>query len=302
MDEQVKIQNRTLALSNLEKIYFPEDGYAKADVIDYYRKISVWILPFLINRPESLHRYPNGINGQDFYQKNVDHQPPRWVKTVSISSDEGRKKINYLVCQDMPTLIYMANLGYIEINPWSSRIGHVDNPDYIIIDLDPEDILFMAVIKTARAVKKILDQVGAPSFVKTSGATGLHVLIPTGARYTYDQVRRFAQIVARRTAAALPKITSVEHLPKRRQKKVYVDFLQNGRGQTIAAPYSIRPRAGAPVSTPLKWSEVNTRLDPAKFNLKSMASRLKKIGNAWPDFWKKSVNLSSALKSLDSKS
>ena len=170
----------------------------------------------------------------------------------------------------------MANLGCIEINPWSSRLGMLDRPDYLVIDLDPEDIAFEAVVESALAVKKVLDKAGTQHYCKTSGKTGLHVYVPLGGSCDYDQARQFAEIIARLSHRELPKITSLERNPARRQKKVYLDFLQNRRGQTLAAPYSVRPHPGATVSTPLRWEEVKPGLDPSQFTIRTIGKRLEK--------------------------
>lgn len=287
-----------LKVTNLEKIYWPESGYTKGDLIAYYRNISSVILPYLEGRPQSMHRFPNGINGQSFFQKNVDHMPPDWVKTVSIRSESEDRSLNYLVCDDEPTLIYMANLGCIELNPWSSRVASLDNPDYVILDLDPDDIGFEEVIRAALEIKKILDKAAVPSYCKTSGATGLHILIPTGAKYDYEQARGFAEIIMRLTHRNLPQTTSVERNPGKRKGRIYLDYLQNRRGQTIASPYCVRPRPGAPVSTPLEWREVKKGLNPESYNLRTIAKRLDKKGDILRPLLSESMDLIKAIENL----
>ncbi len=286
-------------ITNPNKVFWPKEGYTKGDVIEYYRNIAPYILPYLKDRPESLNRYPSGINGKSFYQKDVDHMPPDWVKTERIYSESNDRDLNYLICNDERTLIYMANLGCIELHPWSSRLGHLDRPDYAIFDLDlGEDIHFEAAIEAARELKKIFDALNLPSYCKTSGLRGLHILVPMGAQYTYEQVRQFAEIIVRLVHEKLPKTTSIERDPRKRRKKVYLDYLQNGKGKTIAAPYCIRPWPGAPVSTPLAWDEVKKGLKPSNFTIKNTAARLKKRGDIWNPLLKEKISLQSVLKVL----
>lgn len=278
--EDVSIEGHVLKLTNLNKIYWPREKYTKRDLISYYREIAPVILPYLKDRPQSLHRHPDGIEKESFYQKNVEHQPA-WVKTIKIHSDSEKKDVNFLICQDEATLVYLANLGCIELNPWSSRLGMLERPDYLVIDLDPEDTSFDQVIEAAIAVRKTLEQAGVEGLCKTSGKTGLHIYVPLAARYTYDQAKQFAEIIARLAHRKLPRSTSIVRNPAKRHKKVYLDFLQNRHGQTLAAPYSVRPAPGATVSTPLMWQEVTRGLDPAKFSIRTFAKRLEKIGDLW---------------------
>jgi bifunctional non-homologous end joining protein LigD len=270
-------------LSNLTKVYWPEEGYTKGDLIAYYDRIAEYILPYLADRPESLNRHPDGIHGESFYHKDL-HNLPSWLKTVPIYSDSNEKYLNWLICNDRETLLYMANLGCIEINPWSSRHQNKDHPDYLIIDLDPNDIDFLEVIRTAKEVKKVLDEIGIEGFLKTSGKKGLHILIPLGEKYTFDQARQFAEILAMTVHERLPDTTSLVRDPKKREKKVYIDFLQNRQGQTLAAPYSLRPVRNACVSTPLQWNELTTSLRPTDFTIKNIFRRLGRVGDIWEPF------------------
>lgn len=272
-----------LELTHLDKVFWPEEGYTKGDLIQYYDQISPWILPYLKDRPESLNRHPDGIGGENFFHKDIQSHPD-WVKIVPMSSETENKTVHWLICNDKDTLLYMANLGCIEINPWNSRYQKPDKPDFLILDLDPEAIEFPQVIKTAQEIKTVLDATKIPAYVKTSGKRGLHVLIPLGARYSYDKTRQFGEILAKTIAFQLPDITSVTRDPAKRQKRVYIDYLQNSRGQTLAAPYSLRPVAGAPVATPLSWDELKPGLKPANFNLKTIFRRLKAKGDVWKGF------------------
>ncbi len=299
-EETVTIAKRPVHLTHLEKVYWPKEKITKGDLVAYYRSVAKTILPYLKDRPESLNRYPHGIEGDSFYQKDVDHQPPKWVKTKKIHSESNDKDINWLLCQDEATLAYMANLGCIELNPWHSRIGKLDKPDYLLIDLDAKTTTFERIVEVAREVRALLDELGLASFPKTSGKTGLHICIPLGAKYSYDQAKQFDQLLMHLVHDRLPKITSVERNPAKRKGKVYLDFLQNRRGQTMAAPYCVRPVPGATVSTPLEWSEVRKGLDPHKFTIRTIGKRLEKKGDLWKGVLGRGANLKRALDRLDS--
>lgn len=291
-----------LALTNEEKVYWPDEGYTKGDLIAYYRRVAPVILPYLRDRPQSLHRHPDGITGESFFQKDVGRRPPPdWVETARIDSESNGGSIEYIVCQDENTLLYLANLGCIELNPWNSRVGSLDNPDYLAIDLDPEAIPFARVVDAALAVRRVLDGAGAECLCKTSGKSGLHIYVPLGAHYPYDQAKPFAEIVANLVHGLLPDSTSVVRSPARRQHRVYLDFLQNRRGQTLAAPYCVRPEPGATVSTPLKWSEVKRGLDPARFTIRSVPARIDKVGDLWAPVLGAGINLADCLDRLASR-
>jgi len=288
-----------LHLTNQDKIYFPGDGITKGEIVNYYKEISSFILPYLKDRPQSMNRFPNGIKGQSFYQKDVDvEKSPSWLKTKKIFSESTGENTDYLLCNDQATLLYMANLGCIEINPWNSRVNHIESPDWMVIDLDPEDIDFKSVVEVALEVKKLMDELETPCYCKTSGATGLHINIPLDAKYEYNTVRDFAHVIAHAINERLPEITSIERMPKRRQHKVYVDYLQNSRGQTLAAPYSVRPKPGATVSTPLEWKEVNEKLNPAAFTIKNILKRIEKKGDLWKPVTGRGINLLKVVKQM----
>jgi bifunctional non-homologous end joining protein LigD len=277
-----EIGGHRVSLTNLDKVYWPEDGYTKGDLVQYYREISDFILPYLWDRPESLNRHPNGINEKNFFQKDMGRQPPpEWVQTTEIISKSDGKKTRSLLCQDEATLVYMANLGCIELNPWHSRVGFLDQPDYLMLDLDPESVSYDHVVEAAQEIRKVLDKAEAESFCKTSGKRGLHVYVPLGAKYSNEQATQLAELIARIVNARLPSTTSLIRSPKARQGRVYLDYLQNGKGKTLAAPYSVRPWPKATVSTPLKWTEVRRGLDPSKFTIRTLAKRLQSVGDLW---------------------
>ena len=300
MKENVEIEGRVLTLSNLNKVYWPDEVITKGDMIRYYRDISSLILPYLKDRPESLHRFPNGIQAKSFFQKNVANAPD-WVKTVKIESENNDDVIQYLVCQDEATLVYMANLGTIEINPWNSRVESLDHPDYLIIDLDPNERPFEDVIQVALTVHDMLEESGAENYIKTSGKTGLHICIPLGAKYDYDQTRQFANIIIHLVNARLPDITSTERKPNKRKGLIYLDHLQNRRGQTLAAPYSLRPRPGATVSTPLKWEEVRPGLRPEQFHIKNILKRVERVGDLWEGVLGPGIDMQQCLSKIQEK-
>lgn len=293
----VSIGGFELTLTNLSKVFWPEAGYTKGDMIDYYAKIAEYMLPYLKDRPMSLHRHPDGIDGFSFYQKDLlEH--PKWVKTKALYSKSAERTIHYLIANNAASLIYMAQLGSIEIHPWHSRLGNLNKPDYMVIDLDPRDIEFAAVVETAKMIHKILDEAKVPNYCKTSGKKGLHIYVPLGGKYTYKQSLEFAKVVTAITNDQLPEITSKLRSPKDRPNKVYLDIYQNPRGQTIASAYSLRPAPGAPVSTPLRWSEVNSKLTPNKYHLKNIHRRLAKVGDLWDGLFSDSVDLKQAVSNL----
>ena len=285
-------------LTNLDKVYWPKEGYTKGDLIEYYRIVAPVMVPYLVDRPQSLHRHPNGIERESFFQKDFGDQVPDWVRTVRVTSASGTGEIHYVLCQDEASLLYLANLGCIEINPWNSRVRHLDEPDYLVIDLDPEDIGVPRVVEAAQAIHRLLDHIGAESYCKTSGKTGLHVYVPLGARYSTDSARQFAQLIATVVQRELPDTTSTLRKPALRQRRVYIDFLQNRAGQTLAAPYSARPVANATVSTPLKWSEVRRGLDPSRFTMKTVPRRIDKVGDLWKRVIGRGVDLRACVERL----
>lgn len=225
---------------------------------------------------------------------------PYWVDTVKVFSESNKKDINYMICQNTASLLYMANLGCIEINPWHSRKENLEMPDYTIIDLDPgEKRTFEDVIETAQAVKEVLDRGKIPGFCKTSGSRGIHIYIPLGARYTYDEARDFTKLLCYMVQEMLPKLTSMERDPKKRKDKIYLDYLQNRRGQTLAAPYCLRPKPGAPASAPLEWKEVKNGLNKMDFNINTMLERIQKKGDLFKGIMGKGVDMHKSLEKLE---
>jgi bifunctional non-homologous end joining protein LigD len=286
--------------THLDKIFWPDEGYTKGDVIDYYNNIYPLIIKYMKDRPESLFRTPNGIKEKGFFHKDAGLSAPKWVKSLPLYSESAEKEIHYIICNDKPTLLYLANLGCIEMNPWNSRIKDLDRPDYLVLDLDPsEKNTFGQVVEAANVIKEILDKAGAASFPKTSGATGIHVYVPLGAKYTYEQAKDFAHMIAMMAQEQLPGFTSLERsLSKRSRNHIYIDFLQNRKGQTLACAYSLRPKPGATVSTPLDWSEVKSSLHPSDFTFKNIMSRIEKKGDLFKGVLLKGIDMAKCIKKL----
>ena len=298
-DYDLKIGKATLHLTNQNKVYFPDDGITKGDIVDYYNDVADLILPYLKDRPQSMNRFPNGIKKPSFYHKDVDvDKIPSWLKTSAVYSESNAAKIDYLICNDKATLLYMAHLGCIDINPWNSTLKNIENPTWMVIDIDPEDEDFIKVVETALTVKAVMDELDTACYCKTSGATGLHVYVPLGGKYNYDTVKLFAELIAHEIHARLPETTSIERAIKKRNHKIYIDFLQNRTGQTLAAPYSVRPKPGATVSTPLEWDEVNETLSPSLFTIKNVLERFRSKGDLWKPVMGKGANIKSLLKSF----
>ncbi|HWP45446.1 MAG TPA: non-homologous end-joining DNA ligase, partial [Blastocatellia bacterium] len=276
----IKVGKNIVKLTNLEKTYWPDDGYTKGDLIRYYYEVSKYILPYLKDRPLIMKRYPNGIAGSYFHQHDVD-EVPSYVRTVSLDVKEGHV-VDYIVNDNLATLLYVANLGAIERHPWHSRVSNLDHPDWFVFDLDPgEGVAYSTICEVALRLRRVLEDLGFDCAAKTSGARGMHVYVPIRAAYSYEQVASLAEKVAALVAREVPDIATVERsIKKRGRDKVYVDHLQNARGKSIVAPYSVRPRRGATVAAPLEWSEVKRKkIEPQDFTIKNMLGRLERKGD-----------------------
>lgn len=288
-------------ITHRDKLFWPEEGISKGDVIDYYSSMAEYILPYLKGRPESLKRNPNGIHEAGFYHKDAGDEAPDWVDTMKIYSESVDKEINYIICNNAPTLIYLANLGCIELNPWHSTVENLDKPDYLVIDIDPSDKnTFDEVVETALVFKELFDKAGAESYCKTSGASGMHVYVPMGKKYEYEEVKDFAHLVCILAQKQLPTLTSLERsLAKRNKKHIYLDYLQNRRGQTISSVYCLRPKTGAPVSMPLKWTEVKKGLSPKEFNIYNALKRVKQKGDLFSGVLGKGIDMEKCIDRLN---
>jgi len=270
---------REVKFSNLDKIFWPEEGYTKGDLIEYYRSISPWLLPYLKDRPVVLTRYPDGINGKSFYQKDAPGFVPDWIQTIPIWSEDTQRDIDYFVCNDVESLVYLVNLGTIPLHIWGSRITDLTKPDWCLIDLDPKDAPFANVIVLAKTMKKVCDEVEMPAFVKTTGKSGLHIMLPLGRQLTYAQCLQLAILFARLVTDRHPDIATTQRTISKREGKVYVDAFQNRAGQLMVAPYSVRPSPGAPVSMPIDWDEVNGKLHNSRFTIANALKRMQKLGH-----------------------
>ncbi len=263
-------------VSRPEKIFWPDEGFSKGDLVAYYRTVSPWLLPYLRDRPVVLDRYPDGIGGKSFFQKNAPEFVPEWIRVEGIWSGEGGEESRAFVCDDVETLAYLINLGSIPLHLWSSRMRSLQRPDWCLLDLDAKDAPFESVVTVARALRRLCRQIGLDCFAKTSGGSGMHVLIPLGGSCTHQQSRQLADLLARVVARELPEVASLVRTPAMREGRVYLDCLQNGHGKLLVAPFSVRPLPGAPVSMPLRWREVRPRLDPRRFTIASAPARLRR--------------------------
>ena len=298
--QTVKIAGHELTFQHLSKIFWPKEKYTKRDLLNYYYQIEPYILPYLKNRPQSLNRHPNGITGPGFYQKNVSGKVPDWITTFPYHTAEDPEEKEFLVCTDEASIIYMISLGCIELNPWSSRVSAPDNPDWCIIDLDPDKkTTFDQVIEAAQVTKKVLDAAGVDSYCKTSGSTGLHVYFPLGAKYSYEHSKEFARLVVELVHSEIPDYTTLERTVSARKGRMYLDFLQNRPQATIAAPYSVRPKPGATVSAPLHWEEVKKGLTMQEFTIRTMLERVRAEGDLFKAVLGKGIDMEKALKKLE---
>jgi DNA ligase D-like protein (predicted polymerase) len=286
--------------SNLDKVYWPAEGYTKGDLLAYYETVADVLLPYLKDRPIHLNRFPDGISGKSFYQKDAKPGTPDWVSTVEIGSKHRKSSIRYIVCNDRDTLLYLVNLGSIDLHPWMSRVASQDSPDWAVIDLDPKDAPFTDVIKIAREVGKLLRGIGLAPLLKTSGSTGLHVFLGLEPGYSYQQAEMFCEGVARIVVRELPEIATVERAVGERGGKVYVDFGQNKKGQTVVPPYVVRPVRGATVSTPLEWDELERDLSLSRFTIQTLPERLARLGDLFRPVLTEPQDLGPAVLALES--
>lgn len=279
------------------KVFWPSEGFTKGDLARYYQTVAEFLLPSLKDRPESMHRFPDGIGEPGFYQKNLQRHPG-WIRTVRLRAGTVDRELAYLVCDSLDALLYMVNLGCVDLNPWHSRVASLDRPDYLLLDLDAKTAEFPAVLKVAIEARRMLAEFRLACVPKTSGKTGIHICLPLGARYSYDEARALGEGLMRALNERLPDLTSVDLNPERRRGRVYLDFLQNHKGKTMAAPYSVRPVPGAPVSTPLDWSEVAPGLDPSAFTLVTAPRRFRQVGDLWAPVSGPAIDLPAALANL----
>ncbi|HWD00466.1 MAG TPA: DNA ligase D [Candidatus Sulfopaludibacter sp.] len=295
----LEIDGRSLKFTNLPKVFYPDQGFTKRDVLNYYDAVSPWILPHLKDRPLSLKRYPNGIKEDFFFQKNTHEVVAPWLRTEWIDSDHNGAPIRYVFADNRAALLYLVNLGCIDHNPWMSRSPHLDNPDFILIDLDPQECSFDLIVDAALMVKRVLDQIGLTGYPKTTGGDGMHVYIPVERDLTFEETRTFAELIARLVTHQKPDMfTTPRSVAKRQKNRVYFDYLQNGKSKTIAAPYVLRAYDGAPVATPLEWHEVKHGIRPQQFNITNAMDRFREKGDLFAGVLTKPQRLDEALGEL----
>ena len=289
-ENAVRTGRRTVEITHAEKVLFPNDGITKREFVEYYERIAAIMLPHLRERPIAMERYPDGIHGQKFFQKNASAYYPAWIKTVSLPKQNGT--VRHVVCDDAATLIYLANQAVITPHTWLSRIDKPDHPDQMIFDLDPSDGNFKQVCAAAKTLRQRLAEQGLTSFVKTTGSRGLHVLVPLDRRSDFDDVRAFARRVAKDLADGDSEHLTTEFRKDKRKGRIFVDTARNAYAQTAAPAYAVRPRDGAPVAAPLEWNELdNGRLKPDLFNIRNVFDRLDKFGDPWKDLKRSAQSL-----------
>jgi bifunctional non-homologous end joining protein LigD len=288
----VEIDGRSVKLSNPQKVLWPEDGYTKGELVAYYRSVAPFLLPYLAQRPLTLQRWPDGIHGFSFFEKNIPRGAPSWVPTYEVASGGKRATVSYVLCNDESTLVWLANLGSITLHVWMSRVEAIDNPDYVLFDLDPwEGCTLKTLAKVALTVQEVLESIGLTPLVKTSGGSGLHVVLPVKPVYDYEVLKAFGELVARRVASLRTGEVTLERMTKKRPAgTVYFDWVQIGKGKTIVPPFVVRAREGAPVSMPLAWSEVekmsrkralDTSPEFVRWNIGNVPALLEKSGDPW---------------------
>ena len=302
-NDETQVRNiggHDLKFTNLSKIFWPEEKTTKRDMLNYYYQVAPYMLPYMKDRPQTLNRFPNGIYGKSFYQKDVTGKVPSWIETHEYFSEGDQREKNFLVCTTEASLLYIASLGCIEMNPWSSRTQNPDNPDWCIIDLDPnKNTSFDQVIEAAIVTRQVLEGIDVTSYCKTSGSTGLHIYIPLGAKYTYEDSKEFARAIVTKVHSLVPSFTSIERKVSDRNGKMYLDFLQNRPQATVASVYSLRPKPGASVSMPLHWDEVRKGLQIGDFNIRNAIARLSDQGDLFKGVLGKGIDIDQALKKLD---
>lgn len=304
--ERLILDGRTIEISNSTKVLWPRDGYTKGDLVAYYRSVSDWLVPHLADRPLTLQRWPDGIDHQSFFEKQAPRFKPEWIPTVALAADQNSRKVSYMLCNDEATLVWCANLASIVLHTWYSHVPTTDSPDYALFDLDTcEKTTTKTLVQVALAFRDLLQPIGLHPLVKTSGGSGLHVVIPLAPGYDYDTVRQFAELVARHVAQQLPDTTTLERtISKRPSTSVYLDYVQVGKGKTVVPPYVVRARDGAPVSMPLDWNEVEElarkRGSPqsviAQWNITNARKRLDSTGDLWSGRAWKEAKLEPALR------
>jgi len=279
----LEIQGERVALTSLDRVYWPAEKITKFDLLSYYLQVESFIMPFLKDRPAILQRYPRGIKAPMFFQQDLESAPP-FIKSVRLTNQEGRE-LNYAVYTTPGSLLHFVNLGTIEQHPWHSTIKHLDKPDYLMLDLDPKEAPWKNVLEVALTCRQVFDELGLPSFPKTSGSSGIHIYLALKPKYEFGKIANVAIALANEVAQRVPTIATTQRsLAKRQKQQVYVDAMQNARGKTIAAPYSVRARANASVSMPLTWKQIESGVKISDFTIKNVPG-LSRKNSAWKDFF-----------------
>jgi len=299
-EAMVDMDGQRLKFTHLNKVFYPAEGYTKRDLLNYYDAVADLLLPYLKDRPLSLKRYPDGIAAEFFFQKDTHDRVAPWIRVEPIYSDHKKAPTRFVLAENRPALLYLTNLGCIDQNPWMSRVGSLECPDFMLIDLDPQGCEFDRIIEAAQLVRKKLDLVGLEGYPKTTGGDGMHIYVPLEPVYSYEQVRSFAEIIARVSATERPDLfTTPRPVAKREQGKVYFDYLQIGESKTIAAPYVVRAYPGAPVATPLAWREVAAGLMPSHFHIRNALDRFARVGDLFEPVLRKPQRLEPAIQKLE---
>jgi bifunctional non-homologous end joining protein LigD len=299
-ESAIRVGGRDVKITRPEKVLFPDDGITKQDLVDYYRRAAQWILPHLRERPLTLERFPDGIHGSRIIQKSAASYFPRWIETVSVAKVGG--SVRHVICNDEATLVYLANLACITPHIWLSRIDKCDYPDQMVLDLDPSGASFAPVVETAKAARKLLEQLGLPAYVKTTGSRGLHVVVPLKRQEDFDSVRAFARQVAEVLVNQSPNERTLEQRKDKRGQRVFIDINRNAYAQTVAPAYAVRPRPRAPVSAPLDWRELDEKsLRPDGVTIRNIFQRLEKMrktDDPWKDLRARAASLKQAAQEL----
>jgi bifunctional non-homologous end joining protein LigD len=291
-----EIDGHTLKFTNLDKVYFPQDGWKKRDLLEYYNNVAQWILPHLKDRPLSLKRYPNGIAADFFFQKDARKGFPDWMQYEEILEHHPPKPNRYPLGNDRASLLYLVNLGCIDQNPLTSRVGNLDHPDWMLLDLDPVEASYDEIVEAALLIRGVLGEFGLQGYAKTTGGDGMHIYVPLEAIYSFEQVRGFAEILSHLAVEKAPDLfTTPRSVEKRKKGRVYFDYLQIGSGKTISSPYVVRAYNGAPVATPLDWKEVKRGLRPTDFRIDNVMERFRRVGDLFAPVLQGGQTLEKAL-------
>ena len=283
-DLTLALEGERVGVTSLDRVYWPDEKITKFELLSYYLQVSSYILPFLKNRPAILQRWPRGIKAPMFFQQDLE-SAPAFIKTVRLVNQQGRE-LDYAVYTTSASLLHFVNLGSIEQHPWHSTTAKLDKPDWLAIDLDPKKAPWKNVLQVALVCKQVCDEIGLNAFPKTSGSSGIHIYLPLNATNEYAKVAEFSRLLASEIAGRVPKIATVERsIDKRKRDQVYVDWMQNARGKSLASVLTARAKPGATVSMPLTWKQIEQGVKISDFTVKNVPALLKKSGDAWSDFF-----------------